>query len=84
MKSQAAMNEFLTYARKLAISPKNRTIVKNLAAKANILLTDDLELQNPNMEVSEAQIGELMNHLNDVAIIKIVAKRIFRNHGYDF
>ena len=84
MKSQEALNEFLDDARRLAISPKNRLIVKTLAAKANISLTDELELANPASEITEAQISDLMGHLDDVAIIKIVAKRIFRNHGFNF
>ncbi|MBT3236012.1 MAG: hypothetical protein HN353_08685 [Bdellovibrionales bacterium] len=81
MKTVDAMNEFLSNARKLAVSQKNRDRLVEVSSRAGITLSHKLELTS---DISDQQIEKLITELSDLAIIKIAAKRIFRKHGYHF
>lgn len=79
MSELKVFQEFLNSAKKLTSAGERRSILREICSRAGIQVDNDLNLKNSN--VTGAQIEQVYKTLDSMAVLKIAAKRIFRENG---
>jgi len=82
MDSGKALNEFLERAGKLLVVGSRRDEFINVLKSSGILVDSELRLQSSN--ITQDQLKSLFEALNALAVLKITAKRVFRENGLNF
>ncbi len=82
MDSCKVLNEFLERAGKLTVSGSKRDDLVNILKSSGILVDGELRLRSSN--VTQDQLKSLFEALNVLAVLKITAKRVFRENGLNF
>lgn len=82
MDSCKVLNEFLERAGKLTVLGSKRDDLVNILKSSGILVDGELRLRSSN--VTQDQLKSLFEALNVLAVLKITAKRVFRENGLNF
>lgn len=81
MNNRKACEEFLEAFAKVAVTPEKKEYIIRMVESTGLKVDNNLNLLSPT--VRQEQLKQIIAELNEMAVLKILARRVFRSNGID-